>query len=84
MPRVADTPDPQHGAKSMSEAWRIVIAESGGPEVMQRESIALTEPGAGEVRIRNSAIGVNFIDVYRRSGLYPLTLPSGLAAKARA
>ncbi|MBI2754256.1 MAG: quinone oxidoreductase [Betaproteobacteria bacterium] len=51
--------------------------KTGGPEVLQLEDVALAEPGPGQVRIRHTAIGVNFIDTYQRSGLYPLTLPSG-------
>src|SRR4029450_6526203 len=54
----------------------------GGPEVLQVEDVAVGEPGAGEVRIRHTAIGVNFIDTYHRSGLYPLPLPSGLGSEA--
>lgn len=66
----------------MSEAWRIVIRATGGPEAMEREDIALPTPGADEVRIRHDAIGVNFIDTYHRSGLYPLPLPAGLGTEA--
>ena len=50
---------------------------TGGPEVLQLEDVALPEAGPGQVRIRHTAIGVNFIDTYQRSGLYPLALPSG-------
>ena len=50
---------------------------TGGPEVLQLEDVTVPEPGPGQVRIRHSAIGVNFIDTYQRSGLYPLPLPSG-------
>lgn len=51
--------------------------KTGGPEVLQLEDVALADPGPGQVRIRHTAIGVNFIDTYQRSGLYPLALPSG-------
>ncbi len=51
---------------------------TGGPEVMQLEDVVLESPGPGMVRVRNQAIGLNFIDTYHRSGLYPLALPSGL------
>ena len=54
------------------------IERTGGPEVIQFADIDLPPPGAGEVRIRVTAIGVNFIDTYFRTGLYPAALPSGL------
>jgi len=47
----------------------------GGPEVLKLENIEVGAPGAGEVQIRHSAIGLNFIDVYHRTGLYPMPLP---------
>ena len=56
----------------------IRIQKTGGPEVMQWEEVAVGEPGPGEARIRHTAIGVNFIDTYQRSGLYKLPLPSGM------
>ena len=62
----------------MSKAIRIY--EFGGPEVLQWEAVDVPEPGEGEARIRHTAIGLNFIDVYHRSGLYPV--PS-LPARAR-
>jgi len=54
------------------------IHGTGGPEVMQLESIALEDPGLGMVTVENRAIGLNYIDTYHRSGLYPLPLPSGI------
>lgn len=54
------------------------IHETGGPEVLQLEEVELEAPGAGMVTVRNHAIGLNFIDTYHRSGLYPLPLPIGL------
>lgn len=54
----------------------------GGPDVLLLERIDLPEPPQGHVRIRHTAIGVNFIDVYHRTGLYPLPLPSGLGLEA--
>jgi NADPH2:quinone reductase len=57
----------------MNEA--IVVHETGGPEVLRLESRDPGDPGPGEVRIRVAAIGVNFIDVYFRTGLYPRPLP---------
>ena len=56
--------------------------KTGGPEVMQLEEVAVGEPAAGQARIRQTAIGVNFIDTYHRSGLYPMPLPSGLGSEA--
>lgn len=60
----------------------IRIHEFGGPEVLRYETLELPEPGPGEVRIRHSAIGLNLIDTYHRSGLYPLELPTGLGSEA--
>ncbi len=60
----------------MSKAIR--IHNSGGPEVLSWESVTVGDPGPGEVRLRNTAIGLNFIDVYHRIGLYSIGLPSGL------
>jgi len=53
----------------------------GGPEVLQYCEVEVPEPGEGEARVAHRAIGVNFIDVYHRTGLYPLTLPSGLGGE---
>ncbi len=60
----------------------IRIHRFGGPEVLQWEEIPLPPPAAGEVTIRQTAIGLNFIDTYHRSGLYPLTLPAVIGAEA--
>jgi NADPH2:quinone reductase len=60
----------------------IRVRKTGGPEVMQWEDVPVGDPGEGQVRIRHTAIGVNFIDTYHRSGLYPLpSLPSGLGSE---
>lgn len=56
--------------------------EPGGPEVLRWEHVEVGEPGPGEVRVRHTAAGLNFIDTYHRSGLYPLPLPSGLGSEA--
>jgi NADPH:quinone reductase len=56
--------------------------ETGGPEVLQLESIAVGEPGPGEARVRHTYIAVNFIDIYFRTGRYPLALPNGLGSDA--
>jgi NADPH2:quinone reductase len=61
----------------------IRIHETGGPEVLQCETVASEAPGPGEARVRHRAIGVNFIDTYHRSGLYPLpSLPHGIGTEA--
>jgi NADPH:quinone reductase len=56
--------------------------EVGGPAVLRFENIEVRPPLAHEVRLRHTAIGLNFIDTYHRSGLYPVPLPSGLGAEA--
>lgn len=53
----------------------------GGPEVLQLETLELPPPSAGEVLLRHTVMGVNFIDTYHRSGLYPMPLPSGLGVE---
>jgi NADPH:quinone reductase len=53
----------------------IRIHETGGPEVLKFEEVELPKPGKGEVRLRQHAVGVNFVDVYHRSGFYPMPLP---------
>ena len=63
-------------------AHAIRIDEPGGPEVMRWEEVRVADPGRGEARIRQRAIGVNFIDVYQRSGLYPIALPAVLGNEA--
>jgi NADPH:quinone reductase len=58
------------------------IHSYGGPEVLRWETIELPDPGPGEVRIRHTAIGLNFIDTYERTGLYVVTLPAVLGREA--
>jgi len=60
----------------------IRIHHTGGPEVLSLETIDLPPPGPGHVRVRHTAIGVNFIDTYHRSGLYALDLPAVLGVEA--
>lgn len=60
----------------------IRIEKTGGPEVMALAETPIPSPGAGEVLVRNTACGVNFIDTYHRSGLYAVPLPSGLGQEA--
>jgi NADPH2:quinone reductase len=64
----------------MTKAVR--IEKTGGPEVMQVVAVDLARPEPGEVRIKQAAIGLNYIDTYHRSGLYPVKLPSGLGQEA--
>ena len=64
----------------MSKA--IVVHEHGGPEVLRWEDYDPGPPGPGEARIRHSAVGLNYIDTYHRSGLYPLQLPSPIGMEA--
>jgi NADPH2:quinone reductase len=56
--------------------------KTGGPEVLQWEDVAIGEPGPNEARIANKAIGLNYIDTYHRTGLYPMPMPSGLGLEA--
>ena len=65
----------------MSVVRAIQIERTGGPEVMKLADIPIGEPGPGEVRIRHHAIGLNFIDCYHRSGLYPIPLPAVLGTE---
>ena len=55
--------------------------QTGGPEVLVWEEVKLGKPGPGEARIRHTAVGLNFVDIYNRSGLYPAELPSGLGSE---
>src|SRR5947208_6793111 len=56
--------------------------ETGGPEVLRFEDVEVGKPAPDEAQVRHTAIGLNFIDVYDRTGLYPTTLPSGLGREA--
>lgn len=60
----------------------IILHQHGGPEVLTWEEITLDPPGPGQVLLRQTAIGLNFIDVYHRTGLYPVTLPSSIGSEA--
>ena len=60
----------------------VKIKKNGGPEVLNLEEITLRKPIKGEVLIEHAAIGLNYIDTYHRSGLYPLMMPSGLGMEA--
>lgn len=63
---------------TMLTSRAIQIDQHGGPEQLKLVQVSVGEPGAGEVRIRHHAVGLNFIDVYQRSGLYPMPLPCTL------
>ncbi|MGH8682471.1 MAG: quinone oxidoreductase family protein [Burkholderiales bacterium] len=56
--------------------------KTGGPEVLAWEDVEVGDPGPGQLRIRQHAIGVNYVDTYQRSGLYPMPLPSGCGSEA--
>lgn len=56
--------------------------ETGGPEVLKWETVEVGDPGAGEVRVRHEAVGLNFADTYYRTGMYPVPLPNGMGVEA--
>ncbi len=64
------------------DATVVVAREAGGPEVLQVETRSLGKPGEGEVLVRQTAIGLNYIDTYHRSGLYPVEFPAGIGLEA--
>lgn len=66
----------------MTDAYQFRLHRTGGPEVLEAEPLQVPQPGEGEVLIRHDAVGLNFIDTYHRSGLYPVPLPSGLGNEA--
>ncbi len=61
--------------------FAIRFHQTGGPEVLRWEEVAVGDPAPGEARVRHQAVGLNYIDTYHRSGLYPLPLPSGLGSE---
>lgn len=63
-------------------AHAIRMYETGGPEVLRWEEVAVGDPGPGQVRLRHEAVGLNFADTYFRSGLYPVPLPAGMGVEA--
>ena len=63
-------------------AHAIRFHKTGGPEVLQWEEVNVGDPGAGEVRLAHKAVGLNYIDTYHRTGLYPLPMPSGIGLEA--
>ena len=60
----------------------IIIKKNGGPEVLELQDIEVGSPGPDEIKITNHAIGLNYIDTYHRSGLYPIKLPCGIGLEA--
>jgi NADPH2:quinone reductase len=60
----------------------IRFAKTGGPEVLEWQAVDVGKPAQGQVRLRHTAVGLNYIDTYQRSGLYPMPLPSGLGSEA--
>ncbi len=67
----------------MTSTMRAVrLSKAGGPEVMDVVEVDVPTPGAGQILIRHEAVGLNFIDIYQRSGFYPLTFPTGLGLEA--
>jgi NADPH2:quinone reductase len=72
----------EENAMSLSLSRAIRIEQHGGPEQLQLVQVSVGDPGPGEIRIRHHAVGMNFIDVYQRSGLYPMNLPVQLGMEA--
>lgn len=66
----------------MTTARAIRLESFGGPEVLTLSTVEIGDPAAGQVRLRQTAVGFNYIDVYQRSGFYPLPLPTGLGHEA--
>jgi len=60
----------------------IIIKKNGGPEVLELQDVNIGSPGPDEIKVTNIAIGLNYIDTYHRSGLYPIQLPSGIGLEA--
>src|SRR5664279_2558379 len=60
----------------------ICIDQNGGPEQLKRVRVPVGDPGPGEIRIRHHAVGLNYIDVYQRIGLYPMPMPLQLGMEA--
>jgi NADPH:quinone reductase len=63
-------------------AKAIRFHQTGGPDVLRMEDVPVGEPGRGEARVRQTFVGVNFVDTYHRTGLYPVPLPSGVGVEA--
>jgi NADPH2:quinone reductase len=70
-----------HTEREQAMPHAIRIHEAGGPENMKWEEVDVPAPGPGQVRVRNTAIGLNYIDTYHRSGLYPVAMPAILGSE---
>ena len=66
------------------QARVITVSTHGDPSVMELATVELAPPGPGEAQVRQTAIGINYIDTYHRSGLYPMALPTGIGVEAAA
>jgi len=66
----------------MSAVHAIRFHETGGPDVLKWDAVEVGDPGPGQVRVRHTAVGLNYIDTYHRTGLYPVSLPSGIGLEA--
>src|SRR3546814_6539595 len=64
------------------QATQAFIETQGGPEVFDWREVTLGEPGPGQVLVRQTAVGLNYLDTYHRDGTYPVELPSGLGVEA--
>src|SRR5712691_1434176 len=70
------------GGRGTAMVQAIRFAKTGGPEVLEWQPVEIGNPGPGQVRLRHSAVGLNYIDTYQRSWLYPMPMPSGLGSEA--
>src|SRR3546814_1323362 len=64
------------------KAIEAFIESQGGPEVIDWREVTLGEPGPGQVLLRQTAVGLNYLDIYHRDGTYPIDLPGGLGVEA--
>src|SRR6266403_6329172 len=74
-------PDARRNGKDADMVQAIRFHKTGGPEVLVWESVEIGKPGPGQVRLRQTAVGLNYVDTYFRSGGYPAPLPSGLGTE---
>ena len=63
------------------QAIEAFIKRQGGPEVIDWRAVTLADPGPGQVLVRQTAVGLNYLDTYHRDGTYPIDLPGGLASR---
>src|SRR4051812_27673634 len=88
-PPTALRPMPRAGSRAscarsreVNMAHSIRFHQTGGPDVLRLEEVAVGNPGPGQVRLRHAAVGLNFADTYFRSGMYPVQLPAGMGVEA--